>query len=195
MMLLAYLAVALWAPQAEGPLSNDPVALGKMHEVARCVVKDERKIVAKLLRIDWRTVSYADRLRENARRKGECLGNGVLRFNRLVFAGALAEHMVESGRIDITRTAAAEGQPIVARSPTEVMALCAVKAQPAQVSAMLGTGPGSTEERAAMRALAPTLGDCLAEGAQATLNAAGTRSVLALAAWHIADARGAGAAK
>ena len=191
MMVLGYLLAAITAPQAEAPPTNDPVALAKMHDVAQCVVADKRKTVAKLLRDDWWTVSYVERLRDNARSKG-CLDRGVLRFNRMVFAGALAEQMLESGSVNIATIASAEGAPVTARSPSEVMALCTVKAEPAKVSAMLGTTPGSAEERAAMRGLAPTLGDCLAEGAQATLNAAGTRSVLALAAWRIAAARGAG---
>ena len=194
MMLLAYFLAAVAAPEAEAMPTNDPVALAKMHGVAQCVVTERRQTVAKLLRQDWWTVSYSERLKENAKRKG-CLDSGVLRFNRMVFAGALSEGMLETGKVDLAAIAAAPGDPIVARSPSEVMALCTVKAQPAKVGAMLATTPGTPEERASMRELAPTLGDCLAEGAQATLNAAGTRSVLALAAWRIAEARGAGAVK
>ena len=52
---------------------------------------------------------------------------------------------------------------------------------------LLATVPGSREEQLAMRAIAPTLGDCLVAGAEARMNAAGTRSILALAAWRIVD--------
>jgi hypothetical protein len=182
-LLLAATAPAT-LPQA--PV-NSAADLALLHEVAKCVVASNPKRTGRLIALDWWTAAYQQELRARAKENGRCLDTGRLQFGGVVLAGAMAEQLVERLPTSLSASAQIVDPPIAARSATEVMALCTVRQAPEQVSALMITKPGTPNEMAAIRALSPTLGNCLAAGATATLNAAGTRAVLALAAWRIAD--------
>lgn len=61
---------------------------------------------------------------------------------------------------------------------------CVVLKNVAQADALLRTMPGSKEELAAAKALAPSLGGCLVAGQKATLTATGIRAFMAYAMWN-----------
>lgn len=64
-----------------------------------------------------------------------------------------------------------------------VFADCAIVESVSSADDLLRTEPGSVEERAAARALAPALGACLAEGQQIELTPRSIRSFVAYAMW------------
>ena len=110
----------------------------------------------------------------------------ALSANSLLFAGAIAEAYLPEGR-DLVAAVAYDPTrpPVQARSEIEVMSLCTVRAVPAAVADLFATRPATPEEAAALRALAPQLGQCLRAGGQARVNGLEVRALLALAAWRL----------
>jgi hypothetical protein len=70
------------------------------------------------------------------------------------------------------------------------MSMCAVRAAPAQVSALLRTQAASREESEALAAIAPHFAQCLGSGNQVRLNRIAARSLLALAAYRLGEHNG-----
>ena len=64
------------------------------------------------------------------------------------------------------------------------MAMCVAATNPGGIITLLGTKPGSTWQRQALTALAPSLGACLAKGYQLDTKPAGLRAALAEALYH-----------
>jgi len=193
-LTLALIAATLVAPAQAAPSSkpNDAAALAKVHNLARCAVTRRPDKIRDLLRLDYTSKAYADRLWWEAQRQWNCLDAGALRFGNVVFAGALAEQLVERESRLAARLAEAGSpalQPVVARSEADAMAFCTVRAEPEKTSLLLATAPGSPDEKRVIATLGPVLGKCLRAGAKGTFNAAGIRSLLALAAWRLLDNR------
>jgi hypothetical protein len=181
------------APAIRSPTVAD---LEKLHRLAQCMVAERHGAIVKLLRLDPNDPGYETLLRVRAESSGSCIkSNGSLRFGGVALAGVLAERLIESGHVDLSTVTRIEEPPVVSRSPSETMALCTVKAQPGQVTALLATTPGTPGEMTVIRMITPALGDCLTSGVQANLNATGLRSVLALAAFRLADRPIAGGVK
>ncbi len=194
-MLSILLALIGATPADATPLygvPSTPLAVGAMHNFGACIVRYTPAGARNLLAMDFRTEAYAQALRRLARGHGRCAPGSEIRFNGLLFAGALAEALLESEvkASDMpARLARDPSRPvIVARDEVETMALCTVLASPVGAAALFGTASDSKEEIAAMQALAPTLRTCLAQNMQLKLNPPALRSVLALAAWRIASA-------
>jgi len=164
-----------------------------LHRYSHCAARSDTIQVRRLLAMDYRSADYEVALRRLARRNAACLHPGRLRFSPMLFAGAMAESLV-NWRLDgdalASWTAPVANQPaLAARDETELMALCTVRAAPGEVAAMLATRPASDREAAAIRALTPVIGNCLASGVRATLNRPAIRSVLALAAYRLIESR------
>lgn len=68
------------------------------------------------------------------------------------------------------------------------MAVCVAEQNPAGIRALLATSAETPEEMAAARALTPTLGPCLPQGATLKANRQGLRAALAEALFHRATA-------
>jgi len=81
--------------------------------------------------------------------------------------------------------------------PVDEMATCVADTNPAGIVALLKTRIGSSDEKAAVSALAPSLGQCLATGYKLNTNRLGLRTALAEALYHRAfdPAPAAGAAQ
>lgn len=68
--------------------------------------------------------------------------------------------------------------------PIDEMATCVAETNPAGILALLKTGIGSVEEKAAIGALSPSLGACLATGYKLNANRLGLRTALAEGLYH-----------
>jgi hypothetical protein len=198
--LIAPLSVAL---SLAGPASAQrPVLFGRevttaeaartLHNFARCVVTRAPGRSRELLAMDFTTEAYQERLRSFAGRYGHCLPPGHrLAFSRLPFAGDIAEQLLrlDSAGVDLATQVAYDPArpPLTARSEQEAMSLCAVRAAPQKVAALLSTEVFSAEEAAALRGITPEVQSCLAAGLNLSLNRIALRSMLALAAWRLAE--------
>ena len=166
---------------------------------SRCVVGRQRAQASALALADYRADTYQDGLRRLTTGNSGCVpgGRGRLQFGGILFAGDLAEVLLIeaaprgslAGRVALNPAA-----PLfAARDQGEVMSVCVVRAAPAETEALLATVHGSPEEAAALGAVAPHIGPCLAEGAAMRLNRPGLRAMLALAAYRLVRHNGAAA--
>lgn len=166
---------------------------------SRCVVGRQRAQASALVLSDHRAEGYQDSLRRLTTSHSGCVpgGRGRLQFGGILFAGDLAEILLVeaaprgslAGRVALNPAA-----PLfAARDQGEVMSVCVVRAAPAETEALLATEHGSPAEAAALSAVAPHIGPCLAEGAAMRLNRPGLRAMLALAAYRLVRHNGAAA--
>ena len=195
MIRLALIIIALLGatPATAQSQADQRFAVAKLHHFARCAVESRGTQVLQLLRMDYRAADYDTRMRREIERNHACLGFGRLRFSMMLFAGAIAEILVErapGGVAASLRTPIHPSlPPLVAHSEADAMALCAARAAPDASALLLASNPMSAEETAAVGALLPGLQTCLVSGANVKLNPAAVRALIALAAWRTADHR------
>jgi hypothetical protein len=196
-LLAASPAVAAETPK-EVKLGGEPSTaedLLILHRFSFCVAAQHRQEVETLLASDFTTDAYCDHLRHLAQNSSNCTPVGRLRFNGVLFAGDMAESLLENAGAlrDLAARTAFDPQrpPLRARGETEMMGLCTVRAAPASVEAVLKSRVASDEEATAMRALTPEIGSCLKAGTTLRLNRPMIRAVLALAAQRLAAQAGA----
>jgi hypothetical protein len=161
-----------------------------LHDFSRCVVTRSPGRARDILSLDSTTEEYHDRIRTFAQTYSHCAPRGHrLAFSSLPFAGDMAELLLRADSSDLAARVAYDPArpPLAARSESEAMALCAVRAAPAKVSAVLATGVFSPEEAAALHELMPEVRSCLAAGASLRVNRMGLRAMLALAAYRLAE--------
>jgi hypothetical protein len=170
----------------------DELSLEAMHNFGACVGRTTAAGAEEVLALDFRTDEYREKLSRLAKGHDRCTRPRTeLKFNGVLFAGAMAEALLEEpGRRVLTRLSAAEdlAAPVAARSPLEAMALCGVITRPAAVGRLLESDVASDKEAEAIEALSPTLSACLTGADKAELNAPAMRSIVALAAWRIVTA-------
>lgn len=161
---------------------------------SRCVAHEWPGQARRILGMDFRTERYLRDLRRLAFENSRCLGHGALRFSPLLFAGGMAEQLLRERQALSALPAHvaldASRPPFAARDETEMMSLCAVRAAPADVAALLQTEPASRAESDALAAIAPRLAECLGTGNQVRVNRIAARSLLALAAYRLGDHNG-----
>ena len=184
MSMLLALAVA-----AGNCLPTDDLAVEAMNNFGACVVAQTPQAACEILALDYWTPAYDKKMRVVAKGHSRCAPGAEIRFNHLLFAGALAEALVKldlaSNELPQKLAYDPTREPIAARSPTEEMALCTALNAPHATAAVLGTEPASAEELHAMRPLGSVLSECLKKGAKVALNRPALRSVLAIAAYRI----------
>ena len=164
----------------------DDLAVEAMHNFGACVVRTTPAGAREVLALDFRTDEYRGKLRRLARGHSRCTRPRTeLRFNGVLFAGAMAEALLEQDKKALTGTDGLTFK-IAARNDLEGMALCSVMASPGPVSKLFETQVATKEEADAMAALSPTLEACIAQNSKAEMNRPALRSVLALAAWRLA---------
>lgn len=181
-------------PSLPAHIEGDDVRMLATH--ARCIVDHAPARVRALLAMDPET--------REARRDGlsliqdipvcEIALDGTMTYSPVLFEGDLAELLVERG-LAPGGLAAHVAQdparpPIQARSEMEVMALCVVRAAPAETEAVLRTVPMTPQETTALNAVLPRVAPCLRRGAQLNLNRMLLRAELALAAYRLSDQNG-----
>jgi hypothetical protein len=170
-----------------------------LQNFARCVVIRAPNRARDILAMDFNTDEYRDRIRSFAQTYSHCAPSGHrLGFSGLAFAGDMAEQLllVDANGADLAARVAYDPArpPVTARAEQETMALCAVRAAPQKVAALLATPVFSTDEAAALRAMMPEVQSCLAAGVRLGLNRISMRALLALAAYRLAEHNRAGAA-
>lgn len=163
-----------------------------LQDFSQCVVIRAPGRARALLAMDFNTDEYQNRLRTFAESYWQCVPTGHrLGFSRLPFAGDLAEQLMrlDAHGVDLATQVAYDPArpPVAARSEQEAMALCAVRAAPQKVAVLLATPVFSAEEATAARDMAPEVQSCLAAGISLSLNRMALRSMLALAAWRLAE--------
>ena len=189
-MSVAYLLVLAAAAASSPPPQPDALAAQAMHNFGACVVDQTPQGARELLAMDYRSKPYQKKLQAMAQGHGRCAPNSRLRFNGVLFAGALAEELLKTDvkAADLPKRLAfdAARETIPARSPTETMALCTVLKAPDASITLFGTEPATHEEGQALRALVPVMTECLTKDMKVEANGPALRSILALAAWRIA---------
>lgn len=178
--------------RTEGALRNatDPAARMELGKWAGCIARKNPGETARVLRMDFTTGSYNRAIRMLSESDKSCVTfRGTLRSAGLLFAGELAEAMLESGSSPLAgRLARAAGMPSAQTySFTDKVAMCVVRSVPDDVSALFATERGSAEETAKLEALATPMGMC-AKAAEAhkpiSVNPAGLRAMLATASYR-----------
>ena len=171
-----------------GEVSTADAAL-TLHNFSRCVAHRWPERARAILAMDFTTDEYRRRIRTFAHDVWQCAPQSRLSFSLLPFAGNMAEALLvdEAGNLAERVSYDPARPPLVARSETEAMALCAVRAAPQEVSRLLATQVFSDEEAAALREIRPEVQSCLAAGISVSLNRIDLRSMLALAAYRLAE--------
>jgi hypothetical protein len=181
------------AAQREGGWEAMPPARAQrsLHNFAACVAQGESREARGVLAMDYRTPAYDQALRRLLGRGRTCMGVARMGANRRFFAARIAEALLlrDLRSTDLAaRVAYDPARPAIqARSQTELMAFCTVRAAPAQVAALFATRPATPEEAAALGALMPQMSQCLAAGASGRFNRAALRSILDLAAYRLSE--------
>src|SRR5688500_9280594 len=95
----------------------DDLAIEAMHNFGACVVRTTPAGAEDVLAMDFRTDEYRKKLRRLARGHGRCTRvRTELQFNGVLFAGAMAEALVEERR-DGLAAASRLQTPLPARTP------------------------------------------------------------------------------
>jgi hypothetical protein len=181
-------ALALVAASASAQSKPDPLGFEAVHNFGRCAADRSPAAARDLLAMDFRTEEYRQALRRFVRGHDYCgAGNYVLRAGSLLFAGAMAEALIEQERAaDLAaRLAAKPKQPLTARSDLELTAVCTAHRAPTEVAALFRTAVNSPDEAAAVSSLARPLGECLAGAPELRANRPAIRALLALAALRL----------
>ena len=177
------------AERDRGFAMSDRVSRTALESWAGCVARKNPAESRRVLTMDFTTPTYGRALRMLSEEDKACIGfRGTLRSAGLLFAGELAETLLEqdtSLAANLARAAAAPAVPSF--SFTDKVAICVVRSVPGDVAALFATARDSAEESAALQALAVPMGLC-ARAAQATkplsINPAGLRAMLATAAFR-----------
>ena len=159
-----------------------------MQRFGSCVSERSERLAADTIGTDFNTQSYRSRLHRLVRANEDCFRQGGRRMlsSNLLFAGAIAEAMIERGSQPLNvRLARAAMQPAPrAYSPGDQIAICVVRSLPDEVGRLMATGVGEPEEAAAVAALAPALAACAPPNRRVESNDAGLRAILAIAAYR-----------
>lgn len=165
----------------------DSAARNAIQRYGACVADRSAGAAAEVLSRDFTTRHYQQGLRVLSRNNQDCFRRrGRMRSHNLLFAGAIAEHLIErAGEPLNVRLARAALQPAPrAFSPADRVALCVVRSLPDDVARLFATEVASEAELAAARSLGPAVSQCNAEGQPLSITPAGLRAILATAAFR-----------
>jgi hypothetical protein len=198
--VIATIAIALAlsaapAPEAELGSRSDPAHVQELHRAGACLANQRTVQVRVLLRMDYGTDEYRRVMRKLGRSAGKCPGWQELdargyQVSGLLLGGAMAEGLLH--RDDTLKrlgdaTALNLALPAIkARSDTELMAFCVVRANPVEVATFLGTDPATKEEFLALKALSATLSGCVTANNKSQFSREALRALIALGAYRLA---------
>jgi hypothetical protein len=179
------------AAQHQPPsVAPDDLAVQAMHNFASCVADTTPRGAEHVLALDYRSPEYAKTMNRlsSGHADSRCLA-GRMKFDTRLLAGGMAERLLVE-KLDAARFAQAVAYdaakpPIEARNPSEVTAICVIRAEPAKAWAILQSEPTSKNELSAMQAISPAVVGCVPQGAKLALNKPGLRAMLALAAYRL----------
>ena len=187
-MMLFTLAAAAAAAAAT---AQKPEDLVQLRNTMRCIATRAPKVTSETLDSDFREQpAYARKLQRLMDTNKTCFSTSTMRARGVIVPGFLAEAQLTAiSATDPVRDVAYRSEllPIAARDAAEVIALCAVRAKPAEVRALFDTAPGSAEEKASLAPVVSAVGNCTPTATQARFNRPGLRAVLALAYRRIAN--------
>jgi hypothetical protein len=165
-----------------------------LSEFAKCAALRKPLQARALLDMDSRAPDYQRALIHLTQISGDCGLAVNMRFNADLFAGGLAEGLLQArfqpGDLATHVALDATRPPIPSRDEAELMNLCVVRAAPGEVAALLRTEPSSTAETVAFRSIVPHLAPCLRGGVSVNVDRLMLRASLALAAYRLSDYNG-----
>ncbi len=190
------LTLAMAAPVQAAIAPSTPQALRAAQQFGACVADTSTAKASETLAQDFRTPAYRramDVLVEVNRGCPSFRGYSRMRVSRLLFAGAVAERLIErDGRpVNVALARAAAGPVAASYSPSDAAAMCVVRSVPDDVAKLFATDVATPEEGGAADALKPVFSRCL-QDRPVEVNADGLRAMLATAAFrsiHAAMAR------
>ncbi len=169
---------------------GSPAARRELEQWAGCVARNNPGETARVLRMDFTTGAYGRAMRMLSQGDRGCIRfRGTLRSAGLLFAGEMAESLLESDSTPlVSRLAkASAGAATPSYSFTDKVAICVVRSVPNDVAALFATARASAEETASLNALATPMALC-ARAASArqpiAVNPAGLRAMLATASFR-----------
>ena len=190
MAFLMAMAFAAAQAQAAEPINlPEADAVRTMHAFAACVVREQAGEVRAVLAMDFRARARGRRLQALARSNRRCFRHNWMGMSDLLFAGSLAEQLYLRDRREADVSALASSEGPAPRSRSEALSYCVVRSAPGDSRAVLDTPAASLEEAAALDALRPSIGACLEGAQEARLNRPGLRALVALALYHLTEAR------
>ncbi len=130
-------------------------------------------------------------------RREDCFSNlGSVRigYDPMVTVGAFAEWLVDDRFDEKDRQAIAaltrqdwQWPGLVPRNASEALGMCVAEARADLIWNLVETEPDTDREAAAINALVPALGPCLAEGFEARFDAGSLRSIMAFGLYRTLD--------
>jgi hypothetical protein len=177
-------------------VASDARARNSIQSYGACAASRSGTAARDVLMRDFTTRQYQQGLQVLSRNNQDCLRRrGRMRSSNLLFAGAMAEHLIEQSSEPLNaRLARAASQPAVpAFSPTDRVAGCVVRSVPDEVARLFATEVASEAELSAAQALGPVMGQCNTERRPLSVSPAGLRAMLAAAAFRTLNASAGGA--
>ena len=175
--------------------ASEPEARVAIQTLGKCVAERKPAEAHRVLVQDFTASDYEAGLRALSRGAvRSCVnraigGAGSLRSAELLFAGSLAEALLERDSVPLNvRLARNSGGEVASFSPSDSVAQCLARSLPDQVAALFATTPGSEAEENAAAPLLQTAPICArAAGIAAGLDVsvAGLRAIVATAAYRL----------
>jgi len=181
---------------------SDPAALRLWYKQGRCLVDQEGRLAEKILATAPDSDDYLFAWLK-AEKQARCFDDPVMAPAKLhsnAMRGAVAEALLlrDFSAVGVRRgkritavfaeSAVPDGRVDVRWRAFLKLAECAVRLEPARSFAVFSTPVASPEEKAAVRALVPALGDCLPPGVDLPMRPSMLRSFLAEAAYRVSVA-------
>jgi len=179
----------------EDYVASDARARIAIQSYGACAAGRSAGQAAELLTRDFTTRNYQQGLVVLSRNNQDCFRRrGRMRSHNLLFAGAMAEHLIEQPAEPLNvRLARAATRPAVAAfSLTDRIAGCVVRSVPDDVARLFATEVASPAELASAQALGPVMTACNTDRRPLSISPAGLRAMLATAAFrtlHAASAQ------
>jgi hypothetical protein len=170
--------------------SNDRLSRVALEQWAGCIARRSPREATRLLKMDFKDRTYERAMLMLSKESGSCAQfRGTLRAGGLLFAGEMAEALLENGTdAPLAALARAATAPATQSfSFTDKVSICAVRSAPNEVAELFATDRDSAEEADALQKVSTTMGLC-ARAAEAkkplSINPAGLRAMLATAAFR-----------
>jgi hypothetical protein len=171
-------------------LDRAPMTRAILQRFGACVAEESPLRAATLLNSDFTTLAYERGLRDLADDTNTCLrvsgsDRAAMRSSNLLFAGAVAEHLLEAKPepVNVQLARAAARPPAATFSQSDRAAQCVVLSLPDDVARLFATEVASPEEEAFAAAIKPILQRC-SPSARIEVNTEGLRAMLATAAYR-----------
>jgi hypothetical protein len=177
-------------------VANTPEARVAAEAYAKCVVLRSPRESARVLSMNFTTSRYRTALKmlsKSAERTcaRDTIGDGSLRGADLVFAGAVAEALLESSSqpVNVRLARLSAELKAVPFSPTDAVAACVARSDPNGTGKLFETAVGSEAEVEAAKALSFAVGRCAQQLTPMSMSPFGLRSILATASFRLLSAQ------